>query len=505
MIKKINLLKAVAVVTIYSVITRFLSFLFKIYLSRSLGAEVVGLYQICLSVFFLMVAFSASGLPLVLSRKIAEDLANGGRRANKYLTATLVMSVGISSFIVLIFFIFKNNLTFIFADKRAMPLFLIMLPALFSTCIYTSVRGWFWGHRDYNAFSLAELIEEVFRIAFSVLLAGGLLGWITGAKAIALAFTISDFACAAVLIMLFLKRKGRFERPSNYIELLRPSVPITAMRIFGGLIASLTALVVPAMLVKNGMPSSIATATFGRVAGMAMPLLMAPTTLTGALAIVLIPEIATASTKNDLSYLQSRIDGSLLFSLFISSLFCVLYIPFGREVGEIVFNDTIAGDFLANSAILLFPIGLNQISLSMLNSLGLEKKSFKNYIVGTVLLLTCIFILPKYIGVYAIAVGSGVCFTISAALNIKMLSTRIPLFENLKKPILTICFMPLCCLLAYLLKWLIAPVLSSVWTVLIAGGIPMIIYFALAVVFEIIKLDRFYFKIKPQKKAIKPL
>ena len=67
-----KLFRAVTVVTMFSVITRALSFLFKIYLSRTLGAEVMGLYQIALSMFFLFSALSASGLQTVLSRKTAE-------------------------------------------------------------------------------------------------------------------------------------------------------------------------------------------------------------------------------------------------------------------------------------------------------------------------------------------------------------------------------------------------------------------------------------------------
>ena len=67
--------KAFALVTAVSVATRLMSFLFKIYLSRELGAEVLGLYQIVMSVLSLMSCVGSSGLPVTLSRFVAEGKA----------------------------------------------------------------------------------------------------------------------------------------------------------------------------------------------------------------------------------------------------------------------------------------------------------------------------------------------------------------------------------------------------------------------------------------------
>jgi Polysaccharide biosynthesis protein. len=382
---------------------------------------------------FLLAAFAISGLPVVLSRKIAADAENGGHRADGYLTAGLIINVSFSAFIVALFYLFRGKLTFIFADERAVPMFLLMLPALISTGVYVTTRSRFWGLRDYTTFSFAELLEEICRIVFCVLLTASATTAASGAKSIAIGFLVSDVVCAAALILMFFLKKGRLKKPYGFKELLVPSIPLTAMHAFGGLVASLTALVIPAMLVLNGMATGEATATYGRVAGMATPLLMAPTTLTGALAVVLIPEIATAGARRDKDYMSAKIDGSILFSVFVSAFFCILYVPLGREVALIVFADELAGEYLQNSALLLFPMGLNQITLSVLNSMGLERKSFKNYVLGTSLLIVCLLTLPKYIGVYAIAVGSALCFSLTSVLNLKILSKKVVIFENAKK------------------------------------------------------------------------
>ena len=59
--------KSFSIVTGFAVVTRLLSFLFKIWMSRALGAEAVGVYQIAFSVLLLLFSFTA-GAPTVLSR-----------------------------------------------------------------------------------------------------------------------------------------------------------------------------------------------------------------------------------------------------------------------------------------------------------------------------------------------------------------------------------------------------------------------------------------------------
>lgn len=107
-----------------------------------------------------------------------------------------------------------------------------------------------------------------------------------------------------------------------------------------------------------------------------MPLLMAPTTLTGALSVVLIPEIATIK-HDDKSAMSARIDGSINFAIIIAALFTILYIPLGKEITSFVFKDEFSGVYLSNVALMLYPLGLNQISTSILNSMGLERNLFQ--------------------------------------------------------------------------------------------------------------------------------
>ena len=187
------MLKAVATVSIISIITRALAFVFKIYLSRELGAEILGVYQICMSIFILIASLSSSGLPTTLSRKTAEYSMLGDSKSEKQILATTVFtSLFLSVASMLFFYLFPNITALLFSDSRCTDMFVTMLPALISTSIYSVTRGWFWGKKDYLVFSSSELVQEVLSIA---IVAMALLSGIfrDKSRAIAVAFVVSDY------------------------------------------------------------------------------------------------------------------------------------------------------------------------------------------------------------------------------------------------------------------------------------------------------------------------
>ena len=64
-----------SVVTALSVAERALGFLYRIVLSRLIGAEGVGLYQVALSLFSLFLTIGTGGLPITVSRMISKSKA----------------------------------------------------------------------------------------------------------------------------------------------------------------------------------------------------------------------------------------------------------------------------------------------------------------------------------------------------------------------------------------------------------------------------------------------
>ncbi|MCM1306125.1 MAG: oligosaccharide flippase family protein [Bacteroides sp.] len=432
--------KSFGIVTGFSVLTRAISFIFKIWVSRALGAEVVGLYQIALSVMMMLFTLT-SGAPTVLSRKVAEAASVGDvKRQNSLTTASLIMGLGISALLCGILYALNSKLGFLFSDERCLPIFLIMLPTLITSTLYASFRSWFWGRKNFLAFSSTELLDEIVKIILSVVFAGGLATFISGANGLALAMTLSDAICVLVLAVLFFISGGRFAKPSGFKELISRTVPLSATRIITSVASSLTAVVIPQMLVKGGLTVSAATAEYGRVAGMALPLIMAPVMFVSSLSVVLIPDVAELKAKGDMDTVRKKLSGAMTFALLIAAVFFVVYLPLGKQIGALLFGDDHAGTLVSNCSVMLFPIAIAQVTTPMLNSLGKERVTFVATLVGALATLPCIFLLPKYVGVYAMAIASTICFLLICVINMIALKKEVGSFIDGKKFVKTIAF-----------------------------------------------------------------
>ncbi|MEG0711258.1 MAG: oligosaccharide flippase family protein, partial [Niameybacter sp.] len=92
------LITGTIILTLTSLATKVLGFIFRIYMSNLMGAEGVGLYQLIFPIYMLIWATSSAGISLAVSKKVAEHTAHG-RHADgiRTLKAALMISVSIAT------------------------------------------------------------------------------------------------------------------------------------------------------------------------------------------------------------------------------------------------------------------------------------------------------------------------------------------------------------------------------------------------------------------------
>ena len=123
--------QTVAIVSVFSISEKILGFLYRIYLSHSIGAEGIGIYQVSLSVFGLLYTICCSGIPVTVSRLMTKYKAEGkDKRVAKTVTAGIILALVSTIPALALFYIFGNKLTFLFTDKRSVSVFLVILPGL---------------------------------------------------------------------------------------------------------------------------------------------------------------------------------------------------------------------------------------------------------------------------------------------------------------------------------------------------------------------------------------
>lgn len=433
-----KIFKAVFLLTIFSVLTRVLGFVFRIYLSRKLTTVDLGVYQMAVSVFAIFSTLVSSGLPLVISRNTSNySTLNDKNSENRLMSASLITGIGLSIFSLFVVLIFKGAFISILKDNRIYVLLLILMPAILFSSIYSTFRGNMWGHKNFFGVCITELIEQTTRILTCFLLLSNLFNLKDKTIGVALSLSIACFISAIVSFLIYMAKGGKFKKPKNQLWLvLKTSTPISGMRILSSMVQPLITIIIPLRLMSAGLSETGALAEIGIVMGMTFPLLFIPSSIVGSLATALIPEISAHNTKGNKQNIIRDVKSGLMVSLICAFVLLPIYMGIGPAIGKFLYKNEQSGNYLIYFAFLMIPICLNSITSSALNSLGFETKTFKNYVVGAIGMILSFWILPKYIGVLALAVGMGFCLILSTHLNLKLISKTLDYKFKLKRKIL---------------------------------------------------------------------
>ena len=491
-----KLLKAFFCVTFFSIITRALGFVLRIVLSRALTPEELGTYQIAMAVFGVLMTLVASGLPVIVSRSVAYESGNKNEQA-KTVSCGMIIALAISTLTCTLLYIFPSLFDKISGLEGTSNVLFYLLPALIFSSIYAIFRGSLWGTQNFFTISFSEFLEQVIRIVFILILFAIPSTLTCGAKA-GLSLTLSTVLSSIFVTIMYFSLGNNVSRPNKKtLTILKRSSPITAVRTISSAVQCVIALLIPARLMLFGFSESEALSEFGVIMGMALPMLMISGTLISSVAVSVIPEISKqtnniddASSIKDTIQLQTQAKSTIIICMLISFLLFPGFMALGEPIGEIIFASKRAGYYISRAAFIMIPSGISQITSSILNAVGLELKSLKNYAIGAVCLIICIYFLPKYLGTDALILGMSCLNIIPSVLNLYMLKKRGLFPEDLPKKLLLLfaCSFPVSIITKQLYGCIIhlfTPFISCA----ISGLFSVLGLILLAITFNIIKLD----------------
>ncbi len=413
--------KSVLVITAFAAITRLIGFVFRIFLSRLLGAEMLGVYQMALSIFMILLTIISSGLPLVISREVAKRPPHSAQ-IRSLTAAGLLVGVITSLLLCAAVLLGHNLLGLIFTDQRCIGILFALLPALVASSVYSVLRAIWWGEKKFFLLGLTELIEQIARVVLFVPLLGVAFYFADMAHVAAWSFTGACIVSALVVVIIFWRCR-HWERapirPQEFITpLLKAATPITGVRLFSSLTIPVVTVLLPLRLVAAGWQNAAAVAHLGIITGMTLPLLTIPSTVISSLATALVPELSKMINAQQWPAVRRQIRTVLRFTIFINFCFIPLYLALGAPIGTFLYADANSGIYLARSAWVMLPMSLSQITNTTLNAMNRENLTIRNYAIGTVLLLFIIWFMPGVIGADAVLLGMGLAMTVSTILNL---------------------------------------------------------------------------------------
>ena len=484
-------------VTVFSTAERLLGFIYRIFLSRNLGSEGMGLYQVALSVVGLIMTLTSSGIPITVSRIMTKHSAeNHDELSFGTVTAGILLSLVLSLPVVLIIYFVPSISGLIFTDERCYILLKIILPGIVITSVYSVIRGYFWGKKYFLSYSLIEFTEELIMLVAGVILINSATSADGGIRGAGNAVLISYVFSFVTAIILYFIRGGKIKSPKSELKpLISSATPITAMRTATSLINTLIAIILPMRLVLGGMSQSLAMSSYGELSGMSIPLIYIPSTLIGSIALVLVPELSDNYYRHSTITLKNNMEKGVKSSVFISALIVPVFLSVGKELGVLVYDNINAGVYVQRASIIMLPMSISMISTSMLNSLNLEKKTLAYYSVGAVFLIASIYFLPKYLGVYALVVGLFISYVITATCNLLLIK------KTCKRPpeysffiIASIFLIVPSALFGHLLKGILLNYLPVYLTVIICAFAVVIFIYLLFKIFNLFSLKEAFEK-----------
>ena len=446
-----------------------------------------------------------SGLPLAVSKSA---IVNKNNQQKNYgsITSSLIISLILCIVIALVILVAKPFLSSYFESENAYLLLLLMLPAVLFTGVYTPFKGYLWGNEKFFQVSIVEFIEQIIRIV-CYFVCISLFSFSDSLFPAGISLSVACVLSTLIGIVFFYTSKGRLKSPKHCFKpILKSATPITLVRLFTSLTQPFMAFLLPLRLVSAGFTSEQALSQLGIAMGMTLPLISIPSTLIGSLATAIVPNLTELNNKKDTLQLKKQIAVAINFTLCCSFIVIPFFIALGEPVCLFLYDNITAGTYLKNACWLIVPMGLSQITTSILNSLNLETKTFKYYIYSCVILILSIIVLPKYVGIYALMFGMGLSMLLVAILNIIKINKTLNANKTYLGIITKLIFITFPTM--FLTKWiynLIVLFLPKFVSIAITGIISVIAFTILMALFNIIDVTHFKsiykVKIKNKKKA----
>lgn len=420
-----SIFKAVALVTIFSVVTRALGFFFRIYLSRKINAVGLGLFQMATSILGIFMTLISSGLPLTTAKLVSKyETNNQYNKRNKAVTSSLIIAIFLSISSCVIIVLLNPFWKIILTNNTAVDILLALTPSIIFSAVYSIFRGALWGQNDYFNCGLTELIEQIIRFILTFIMLYSITDIYLATKYSAYAFNITCLLSAIIVCIIYLRKAKLNFKFGEYKHIIKSATPVTGVKLANSLVQPLTTLIMPTMLILAGYTSAEAIASYGVVMGMTFPLLFVPMTVIGSISMVLIPAISSMLVKKEFKAIENNITTALEVSCFISMLFVPLYLSVGNLIGIVIYNNHMSGVLLQSAAICVLPITLCNLTGSILDALNLETKAFKNYLIGSALLFVSLIALTPLIGISAVIVSFFVSMSTISLLNLHMIKKQ---------------------------------------------------------------------------------
>lgn len=428
---------------------RLLGFFYRIFLSHTIGAEGMGIYELIFPIYSLCHAISVSPIQTAISKFTAEESrGNGCINTRRTLHAGLLLSFSISCLLALMVWHGSDWIAghFLF-EKRCASLLKIMAVSLPLSSIHSCISGYYYGIKKAGIPSISQLTEQIVRVSSVYLLVSvaqtnqlpitpvyAVYGLLFGEAASVLFSTLS-----ICLSKNSDSKKATAFWPVQLKNILFLAIPLSLNRLMLTFFQSIESISIPTSLRLYGLNATSALETYGVFTGMSMHFIMFPAAITNSLAVMLLPAVSEAQSQNNKNRISHMASSSLRFCLTIGILFTGIFLVYGSDMGTVVFHNSLAGSYITTLAWLCPFLYVSTTIGSILNGLGKTKATFFHNMASLCLRILFILLLVPKMGMYGYLLGVLTSQLLLMLLHIyscqKQIHLSFQVFSDLIKPL----------------------------------------------------------------------
>lgn len=405
-IKNNIFLKSTLVLLIGGTIGKFVGFILKIIVTRTLGSEGMGLYSMLSPTISLITVISTLSYPTSISKVISEK----SERSKTIILSLLPLSIIMNAVLILITILFAKTLSTNLLHNSSLyyPIICISILAPFIS-VSSIIKGYFWGKQNMFPYMLSNFLEQVTRLILIGIFIPKIIkiSLISSICFIILVNAIGEVISQIVMIYYFPKKSIEFNK--KYIsktavkKVMDISIPSTSSKIVGSFSYFLEPIILTTTLLFVGYQNDFIINEYGIINAYAMSLLLLPAFFTQNMSTSLIPELSKYYSIKDYKMCIKRIKQIVLISCTIGALSTFIIVLFPKFFLNLLYKTTYGVDYIRILSPFTILFYIEYPLSNALQALGKSKEAMKISITSSIIRLILIALLSLMrIGMYSL-------------------------------------------------------------------------------------------------------
>ena len=407
--------KGAVLLTLLALISDLLGFVYRVALSRLAGAQVMGLYQLVMPMYSVLLSMTAIGLTAGVNNLTARNLA-----LHREAEAARTLRTALWGFLLLMLpagaaLIFCSDFvsTALLGDARTQLALILLVPCTALTGVENLHKHFFYGAGRVAAPAVVGLAEQLIRTAAVVLLLLIFLPqWPERALGLVLWGMILCEVFSACTLTVLWRRDYSFpadpgDRAGRRRKLWAIALPVGVNALLGNLLSAANAALIPRQLAAGGLSREAAMEQFGVLCGMTLPMLSLPTVFLGALTLILGPRLARAWELGQRERVRSLTGRSMYITSVLALPSLSLMAVVGPELGLLLFGRPVDRCLLPMAAVTALGCWTSVLACGLNGMVRHRRVAAVSLLGGAVQLgLTCILVPLPGVGLEGCAAAS---------------------------------------------------------------------------------------------------